>query len=404
MGKVEITPSKFNGSVTLPPSKSEAHRALICSFLSGGGTVQPIIQSNDMNATIGMINALKSNKIVMDAIESGSTLRFMIPVVASLGREVIFIGEGSLLKRTIGEYSEILPQHGVRVVSNGGFLPVKISGRLKSGKYEVNGNISSQYITGLMIALANLRYDSKIVLKTPLQSKPYVDLTVKVLGKYGVRAWETNYGYFVKGGQRFKRIDYYVEGDWSQAAFFLVAGALNGTVEVKGLSMDSPQGDKAIVDVLRQFGADVEVKEDGVVCKKSRLKGCVVDAKNIPDLVPIIAVMAANAEGETIIKGAERLRYKESNRIRSVVLNLRAMGVNVIEATDGMIIQGQKKLKGAELDGFNDHRIVMAFSVAAANAEGKSVISDRESINKSYPAFFADFRNIGGRANVINDG
>lgn len=400
MSKVKINAAKLNGSVQLPPSKSVAHRALICSFLAGGGTVLPIINSNDMKATTGIIESLKNGENVLNSIESGSTLRFMIPVAAALGRDVTFTGEGSLLSRTIGEYQELLPKHGVSIECNG-FLPAKISGKLKNGNFEVNGDVSSQYITGLLMALASLEGDSAVVLKTPLQSKPYVDMTVKVLDDYGVKVRETDFGYLIKGSQKFKQMDYVVEGDWSHSAFFLSAGAIGGDVTVTGLDMNSTQGDKAIIDVLKSFGADIEINENGITAKKSELTGTVVDAENIPDLVPMIAVTAAFANGTTVIKNAERLRFKESNRIESVVTNLKLMGADVKETPDGMIINGGRPLHGAELHGYNDHRIVMAFSVAGANAEGETVIDDMESINKSYPSFFEDYKKIGGKSECL---
>jgi len=400
MSSIKINPAVLKGSVVLPPSKSVAHRALICSFLAGGGSVNPIIESNDMKATTGILDSLRNNEAVLNSIESGSTLRFMIPVAAALGREVTFVGEGSLLSRTIGEYQQLLPKHGVQIECNG-FLPARLSGRLKNGNYEVNGNVSSQYITGLLMALASLDGDSAVVLKTPLQSKPYVDMTVQVLDDYGIKIKETDFGYLVKGGQTFKKMDYIVEGDWSHSAFFLAAGAIGGDVTALGLDINSTQGDKAIADVLKAFGADIEITGNGITCRKSDLTGTEVDAENIPDLVPMIAVTAAFAKGRTVIKNAERLRYKESNRIESVVNNLKLMGADVAETEDGMIINGGKRLHGAELKGYNDHRIVMAFSVAAANADGETVIDDMQSINKSYPSFFEDYMKIGGKCECL---
>lgn len=398
--EVKISNSSLNGAVTAPPSKSAAHRALICSYLSGGGTVKPIINSRDMAATVGIIESLKNNESILDCIESGSTMRFMIPVAASLGRTVEFVGQGSLLKRTVGEFAELLPIHGVNVETNG-CLPFKISGQLRNGSFEVSGDVSSQYVTGLLLALANLQGDSAVIMKTPLQSKPYVDMTVKVMADYGVNVRETDFGYLIKGGQKFKRLDYIVEGDWSQAAFFLVAGAIGGNVTVNGLDLNSAQGDKDIVDVIKKFGGNVERGEDSVTCIAGELTGADIDASDIPDLVPIIAVLASYAKGKTVISGAERLRFKESDRIESVVTNLKAMGVDVTQTPDGMIINGGKGLKGAKLKGYNDHRIVMSFSVAGLFAQGETVIDEAESINKSYPSFFEDYNMLGGKANVL---
>ena len=189
MSIAKIQKSIFNGDVTVPASKSVAHRALICSFLAGGGTVKPIVSSKDMQATVGIIEALKNNETELNSIESGSTLRFMIPVAAALGKEVTFTGQGSLLTRPIGEYLELLPLHGVKINSDG-YLPAEISGKLQNGSFEVNGNVSSQYITGLLLALSALEGDSAVILKTQLQSKPYVDMTVKVLADYGVNVFE----------------------------------------------------------------------------------------------------------------------------------------------------------------------------------------------------------------------
>lgn len=400
MSVVKINKSILSGEVTAPPSKSAAHRALICSFLAGEGTVSPIIDSKDMQATTGVINSLKNGEKVLNCIESGSTLRFMIPVAASMGKEVTFVGEGRLPERPIGEYLEILPKHGVKVESNG-FLPMTVSGKLTNGTYEVAGDVSSQYITGLLLALANVQGDSAVILTTPLQSKPYVDMTVKVMADYGVEIKETDFGYLIHGNQKFKKIDYIVEGDWSQGAFFLVAGAIGGNVSVKGLDLKSTQGDKEIAEIIKKFGGNISFENDTVNSCCNELTGIEIDAENIPDLVPIIAVLGAFAKGQTVIKGAERLRYKESDRIESVVSNLKLIGADVEETRDGMIINGGKKLHSAKLKGFNDHRIVMAFSVAGLYIDGGVEIDDAESINKSYPSFFEDYNRLGGKANVL---
>ena len=400
MGIVKIENSILNGTVTAPPSKSAAHRALICSFVAGGGSVSPIINSKDMQATTGVIDALKRGDSTLNCIESGSTLRFMIPVAASLGKSVTFTGEGRLPERPVGEYLEILPKHNVKVESNG-FLPLSISGKLTNGTYEAAGDVSSQYITGLLLALANVDGDSAVILTTKLQSKPYVDMTVKVMADYGVDVKETEFGYLIHGNQQFKKLDYTVEGDWSQAAFFLVAGAIGGNITVNGLDMNSTQGDKEIVNVIRNFGGNITVDDNEIRCFGGELKGTEIDASDIPDLVPIIAVLAAFAKGKTVIKGAERLRYKESDRIESVVQNLKFLGAQVQETTDGMIINGGKKLNSAKLKGFNDHRIVMAFSVAGLYIDGAVEIDDAESINKSYPSFFEDYNRLGGKADVL---
>lgn len=400
MSIVRIKNSILNGTVLVPPSKSAAHRALICSFLAGGGNVEPIIASNDMKATEQSINALKNDDSIVDCIESGSTLRFMIPVAAALGKSVTFVGSGRLPQRPIGDYLRLLPEHNVRCDSEGG-LPLTISGKMSAGTFELAGDVSSQYITGLLLALPILDGDSKIVLTTELQSKPYVDMTIKVMADYGVEVEEADYGYFVRGNQHYEIRDYYVESDWSQAAFFLVAGAIGGDVALKGLDVNSTQGDKRIVDILADFGADISIKDGVVRCRKSTLNGIEIDAMDIPDMVPSLAVLGAFSNGKTVIKGAQRLRYKESDRIESVVTNLVKMGVDVTERPDGMEIVGGN-VKGADLEGYNDHRIVMAFAVAGLFANGDTTITDASSINKSYPAYFEDYNSLGGNADVIS--
>ena len=401
MSFVRIKPSALGGSVTVPPSKSAAHRALICSFLAGGGSVNGITGSDDMRATRGAINALRNGYGEVDCIESGSTLRFMLPVAAALGMSVTFTGTGKLPERPLGEYLRLFPEHGVKCEYEGA-LPLRISGKLTPGKFEIAGDISSQYITGLLLALPLLEGDSEIILTSPLQSKPYGDMTVRIMSDYGVEIEETENGYFVKGNQLYKKRDYTVEGDWSQAAFFLVGGALTGDVTLQGLDINSAQGDKEIVNILKNAGADINTEHSLVRIKKSKLSFGEIDAHDIPDAVPALAVAAAYAKGTTVITGAERLRIKESDRIKSVIDNLTKMGISAQETPDGMIIKGGKP-HGAKLDGFNDHRIVMAFSVAALAADGESEISDALSINKSYPEFFDDFGLLGGMADVIDN-
>lgn len=401
MSLAYINKSHINGKVHIPPSKSCTHRALICSFLAGAGNVEPVIDSKDMQATVGAIKALKDGKSVIDCIESGSTLRFMLPVACALGRNVTFIGSGKLPQRPIGEYLRLFSQHNIKCETEGG-LPLKVSGKLSPGRYELAGNISSQYITGLLLALPILDGDSEIVLTTPLESKPYVDMTVKVMADYGVCVDETTNGYYIKGNQHYTVRDYTVEGDWSQAAFFMVAGALFGNVTLSGLDINSTQGDKQIVDILKRFGASISIDGNTVCVHKSLLNGIEIEAKDIPDMVPSLAVAGVYASGETVIKGAERLRLKESDRIESVVYNLKQLGADITATDDGMIIR-QSRLHSADLKGYNDHRIVMSMTVACTGIDGECIIDDAESISKSYPAFFDDYNSIGGKVNVVGN-
>lgn len=423
MGELKITPSFLSGKVHIPPSKSQAHRAILCAALADGESrVQPVSDSKDMEATVRGVTALgacaSAEREVLavngtglfscpdaeiDCGESGSTLRFLVPIAAAGGAEVSFIGTGRLPQRPIGAYLELLPAHGVYCESSGG-LPLHIKGKLQPGDYTLAGNVSSQYITGLLLALPLLKGDSRIILASPLESKGYVDMTIDVMHSFGVTSRETEYGYCVPGNQTYQNGSYRVEGDWSQAAFFLVAGALNGAVTLTGLRQDSLQGDKAILPLLRRMGAKITQTSGGLHVCKSALHGITANVSDIPDLVPVLAVACAAAEGKSVIYGGARLRLKESDRIESTVQGLRALGVQVEETKDGMVIHGVPSFSGGTVDSYNDHRIAMAFSVAAIGSIGSVHIRGWESVRKSYPGFYSDYRALGGLADVIHMG
>lgn len=266
-----------NGEVTVPPSKSDVHRAIICAALSRGvSRISPVALSNDIKATIGCIEALgaetrlennvltvdgtklfSDKKASLDCGESGSTLRFFIPVAALGGIEAEFTGHGSLPTRPIGLFADILPKAGVECETTG-FLPLKIRGKLRSGEFKVPGNVSSQFITGLLFALPLLENDSDIVLASPIESVGYINMTIYTMSKFGVEVEKTDFGWHIKGGQSYKPCNYTTDGDWSQAAFFMVSGAVSGSVTVNGVNKDSAQGDKKIAEIIAQFGASVE--------------------------------------------------------------------------------------------------------------------------------------------------
>lgn len=413
-----LSPSTLCGTVTAPPSKSAGHRALICAALCDREvTVYNCGDSNDITATIGALKALgstvtrngstvtvtpikrDSKNISIDFLESGSTARFMIPVAVALGAESItFSGRGRLPERPFEPIVEALQSSGVTCSSTK--LPMTVSGELKCGTYRIPGNISSQYISGLLLALSVVPGESRIELTSKLESAAYVDMTLNELRHFGADITTDQNGYTVRGKEHLTACNRIVEGDWSQAAFFLSAGASSGDVTVNGLDMNSLQGDKAIVDLLEKFGADVKRLPDGARVKKSRMHGIVIDASGIPDLVPILAVTAAMAEGKTVITNAERLRIKESDRLKETVSRLCAFGVNATETEDGMEIIGSTPF-GADITSAGDHRIVMCFSVLAAQAQGNSSIDDALAINKSYPTFFEDYKAIGGVCDVV---
>ncbi len=419
MDEMRITPSPLCGEITLPPSKSYAHRAIICAALSGGVCdISPIIDSDDMRATIGVISALgakctitndvlhidatdifKTDNISVDFLESGSTMRFLIPVIASAGISANCIGRGRLPERTIEVYTDLFKNHGACISNT--HLPIDISGKLECGVYEIRGDISSQFITGLLLALPTLDGDSEIVLTTHLESKGYIDITLDCMKRFGVEIKQTENGYFIKGNQKYVPLNMNVESDWSQAAFFFCAGALCGDVTIKNLNLNSTQGDKKVLDVFKSFSALIEENENYIRIKKSSLSAIEIDVSNIPDMVPAIAVAAARACGVTKITGASRLRLKESDRIESVVNNLLSMGIKAEELPDGMIIHGGVP-HGAKINCYNDHRIAMAFSILASVAQEESVLEGYSCVKKSYPAFFEDFVSLGGVADVID--
>lgn len=418
MSCVIITPRMLKGKVTPPPSKSAAHRAIICASMSNGvSKIEPFETSNDMRATIGAVKALgakvslsencltvngrdtfRTNCREIDCLESGSTLRFIIPVASLTDSEIIFTGKGRLPERPIGPYLDCLPKSGVICETKGG-LPLKTKGKLKSGEFSLPGNISSQFITGLLLALPALTDDSIIKLTTPLESAGYVDLSISVMKQFGISVECREQSYFVKGSQKYTSCNFITEADWSQAAFWLAAGALGADITCDGIETGSKQGDKAILDILKRLGAKVT----GTRVCPGALSGCEIDASQIPDLVPPIAAVAALSRGTTVITGAKRLRIKESDRLSCVTRELNALGARIKETEDGLVIDGVNELKGGEADGCNDHRIVMALSIAAMRSCGKVTINGCECINKSYPKFFEHYNSLGGCADVVND-
>lgn len=410
MKKAVITPSKLKGSITVPPSKSAMHRALICGAL-GEKTVEikPKWNSKDISATVlalnslgaciketkdgYLVNPIKNGKGgIIDCCESGSTLRFLMPVAAALGVEAEFTGEGRLPERSVEEYVKLFPSKGIEIAAEK--MPYKLKGKLKSGEYKIDSTLSSQYITGLLFALPLLEGDSVILPEAKLTSRGYIDMTLDIIKQFGVEITEKDNAFYIKGNQKYSYDEdvYYVEGDWSQAAFFLTAKALGGDISVKGVDFLSKQGDMAIAEILNEMG------------KTGSLKATQIDAENIPDLVPILAVAAAFAEGETRIYNAARLRAKESDRLKAMCEGLTNMGAFIYETPDGLIVKGGFPLKGGICKGYNDHRIVMALSIAAAFAEGVTEIDDAQSIEKSYPTFFKDYVDLGGNADVIDVG
>lgn len=409
---LKVKPSKICGEVSAPPSKSFAHRILISAYLSGEEiTVENVGYSVDATVTLSALKTLGAkvkfvggtavikrgelpkNKVIIDCMESGSSLRFLLPVVCALGVKAEFIGSKRLLERPIKELVDTLNSNG-QVVDG-----LTVNGNLKSGVYKVDGGISSQYVTGLLLALSYLDGESEVVINGELVSQPYVDITLSVLKGFGVFIEKTERGYKIKGGYNTKNKKFVVEGDWSGASFTLSAGAIGGFVKVKGLNLSSVQGDKKILEILRRFGAEITCEENLVTVKSNSLTGINVDMEDVPDLVQIVSVVASYASGTTVIKGVDRLRLKESDRIKAVLDCLVSMGIKAKYQDNSIIIEGGKP-KGGIVQGGNDHRTVMSGVVMAGSALSDSVILGGEAITKSYPDFIKDYKSLGGEINV----
>jgi len=423
---IQIFPSCLTGTVAAPPSKSVAHRAIICAALSKKAVILRHIDfSDDIRATIEAVKTLgkevraekdiihlrkdiisaKSDNIMIDCHESGSTARFIIPILAVLGKMSTVTGRGKLPERHFAPIIDLLSAHGI-VCSSSDTLPLTLYGNLEGTTFEICGDISSQFITGLLLALPLLPHDSEISLTTHLESKPYIDITLDVLKAFGIEIMQDHGRFIIKGNSTYHSNGYTIEGDYSNGAFFLAAAAISGhNITVCDLSNTSVQGDRAIVDLLAEFGTQMHIGKDTVTVQGGSLKGIEIDAEDIPDLVPILAVIASFAQGKTRIYHVSRLRIKESDRLAAITDGLNKMGADISVQEDELIINGREKLAGGcEVSSYGDHRIAMALSVAATCSENPVTILGAECINKSYPNFYQDFNAIGGKTNVFNLG
>lgn len=396
------------GVVNVPPSKSFGHRAVICAALaadSGDSVVENLGRSQDIDATLRAVGMLgcraerrgggvaigrrRGRSDFVDCGESGSTLRFFLPLAALQGREIVLSGRGRLMSRPLEAYGRVFAESGVNFTKVGG--GVKVCGPMRGGVRELPGDVSSQFVSGLLFASPLLDEDSEIRLTSPLESAPYANMTVSAMRHFGVRVEADRNGYRVGARQRYKPARYRVEGDYSQAAFFLAAAALGRKVVCRGLEADSPQGDRAILDVLREMNASVEYGNPGVTVRAGSLRAVTVDARQIPDLVPPIAALCCFCEGESRIVGASRLRLKESDRLRALAMELGRLGADIRETDDGLVINGKPMLEGGEADAHGDHRIAMASALASLRCRAPVRLSGAESVKKSYPDFWKDF-------------
>ncbi len=407
----------LQGAVTPPPSKSQAHRLLICAALGCEPvTIVCNAVNDDIMATMRCLNALgaeitfssgvfsvKPVKVIkggtLDCGESGSTLRFLVSVAAALGADATFVGTGKLPKRPMGQLLDALALHGVTFTRLGcDELPLSCTGQLRGGCYTLPGNISSQYLTGLLFALPLAAEDSKIEVTDGLTSASYVTMTLDALRVAGIKIEQCGNVYRIKGSQRYSMPSHLVvEGDWSSAAFWVVAGvAGKRPVTICGMDDESLQGDSYIIEHLRSMGAFIEICDGNVVAMPSHLFGAELDCTDTPDLLPVLSVAAAVAQGTTIFTGVGRLRYKESDRLAAVRDMLSSFGIASQIGEDSFTVFGGEPVVEKDVDSYNDHRIAMSAAVMSTVAQGVTTIVGAGCVAKSYPSFFEDFAALGG--------
>lgn len=410
-----------------PSSKSMGHREIICAGLAcGTSIIDNISMSKDIEATMrclkainvavdeipSMIEGRKALQISgtghpmaaadsVDCGESGSTLRFFLPLGANLNCPLTFTGHGKLVSRPLQAYYDIFDEKFIQYFNDNGNLPVTVSGQLTPGTYKLPGDVSSQFVSGLLFALPLLKGDSVIEITSPLESSAYVDMTINCLAKFGIEI-ENEGGqhrrYLVKGKQRYQAQDSQVEGDWSQAAFWTVGGSLGKCITCEGVNVNSLQGDQAVVGIMERMGAALKQDVNSVTVVGGGTKSTVIDAANCPDIIPVLTVLAAVSEGTTKVINAGRLRIKECDRLAAMTSELNKMGAAITEEPEGLTIVGKPEgLKGGvTVDAWNDHRIAMSLAIAAQKCQKPIILTGAESVAKSYPTFWEDYKKVGG--------
>jgi len=415
---VTISPSPLAGGLQAIVSKSHAHRLLICAALSDRPTRIPCpAPSKDIIATVDCLIGMgakilregdefvvspiisdTSEEHLLDCGESGSTYRFLAPVVCAKKIKARFKLSGRLPSRPMDPLWTALEAHGAQISGKGKDF-TEVSGSLSAGNYEIPGDISSQYISGLLFALPNLPSDSRLRIIGEIASAGYIQMTLDALKAFSVEITKQSNGYFIRGGQRFISPGIAVpEGDWSNAAFWLCAAAANSKgITLYGLDASSAQGDRAVCDILRRFGTEVHLENSSVTVRSGPLRPTRINADDIPDLVPALAVAAAAANGRTVIEKVERLRLKESDRVSAVCETLNSLGGSAEYRDDSIIIHGTGGLEGGTVEAYGDHRIAMMAAAASVICKSKVTVCGAEAVAKSYPAFFTDFVTLGGQ-------
>ena len=414
---VTIQPSAITGELNAPTSKSSMQRACAAALLTKGTTrINNPGKSNDDLAALDVISKLGANVIKqsdgnitvksegvqplseeINCGESGLGIRMFTPIAALSSKKIIINGSGSLVTRPMNFFDEIFPKLGISISSNNGKLPLKIKGPLKPKEIEVDGSLSSQFLTGLLMSYGAAGAKDVAIHVKNLKSKPYIDLTLDVMKTFGVEVENRDYGafHFPSKAGTYKPTEYTVEGDWSGAAFLLVAGAVAGKILVKGLDINSTQADKAIMQAIMSSGASVLIDDSSIEVASSALKAFHFDATDCPDLFPPLVALAAYCEGTSVIEGVSRLAHKESDRGSTLQQEFAKFGVEITISNDIMRIQGGLQLKGAVVHSHHDHRIAMACAIAALKAVGETTVEDAEAINKSYPDFYRHLEALG---------
>lgn len=406
-------PGNIRGSVTAPPSKSQTQRAIAAAMLSKGlSIIRNPSTCEDSNAALKIAQRLgatvttddngisitgiktESDHQILNCEESGLALRMFAPLATLYTERVTFIGTGTLLKRPVSMITDALQQMGVETESNNEYLPVTLKGHIKGGSYNIDGSSGSQLLTGLLMALPLVESDSEIYVAN-LTSKPYIALTLDLLRQFDISVENHDFKRFVvPGNQKYKPGVFTVEGDWSGSAFLLVAGAIAGKVEVDNLSMESIQADIAILNALKNAGADISVKDNRIIVRNSRLEAFNFDATESPDLFPPLAALASYCEGTSSITGINRLEHKESNRAVTIMQVLEQLGITSWVKDNNLMIKGSEA-HGAAVSSGNDHRIAMMATVIALRSKGNVIISEAEAVAKSYPEFYNDMKKLG---------
>ncbi|UAY53509.1 3-phosphoshikimate 1-carboxyvinyltransferase [Ferruginibacter albus] len=422
---VRVQPSAIKGEIVAPASKSSMQRACAAALVRKGTSIisNPGI-SNDDKAALSIIENLgakwemANDKLIVKSEgvkpisnevncgESGLSIRMFSPIVALSEKEITVNGKGSLATRPMDFFDEVLPQVGVKINSNGGKLPLKIQGPLQAKDISIDGSLSSQFLTGLLMAYAASNANDVSITVDNLKSKPYIDLTLKVMSDFGLNVPENrNHESFYFSGKPTdanETINYTVEGDWSGGAFLLVAGAIAGDIVVKGLDVFSTQADKAILEALMSCGAKISIEKKQITIGPAQLKAFHFNATDCPDLFPPLVALASYCEGKTVIEGVSRLAHKESNRGLTLQQEFGKMGVEIELQDDLMIVNGSGIIKGATTHSHHDHRIAMACAVAGLKAESEMIIEEAEAISKSYPNFYEHLKQLGASVSSLD--